>query len=245
MEHVVEGLHSNQSLSKLSVLQCKFNLEATDVFRCFMQKCETGSSFRELCIGGDVYMFEGGSAGAMLASMLTTPDEKQATGSTYASSLQVLNLDSDFAGFWDAFAANASRIRLPCLRPRISSNADWEALNRCLPKLVYLKELDFRNEYYIHRWVNCNSRNFISALQTNGSLQHVIITQADFYNEAELCLIQSFCKQNEVIPILVSDSNTDLSLLPMLFHLAMQAPRTAPNAIFAGLLATQSDLIRV
>ena len=63
----------------------------------------------------------------------------------------------------------------------------------------------------------------------------------DFFDEAELCLVKSYCKRNEAIPILVAnddeDDKTDLSLLPMLFQSAKQAPRTAPNAILMGLLA--------
>ena len=73
----------------------------------------------------------------------------------------------------------------------------------------------------------------------------------DFFNEAESCHIQSYCKRNEAIPILVAMvrldkgndvDKTDLSLLPMLFQSAKQAPRAAPNAMLIGLLAARSDL---
>ena len=202
----------------------------------------------------------------MLASMLTTPDENQGTGSSIGSSLQMLELSGNFAGFCYTLAANASRIRLPCLRlppyhrhQHSTTNADWEALNMCLPKLVYLKKLDipdvdenvsFRN--FVDA-LNVSFRNFVDALRRNGSLQHVVVCRAVVrqardcvFNEVELCLIQSYCKRNEAIPILVAkvrldkgndDDKTDLSLLPTLFQTAKEAPRTAPNIILMGLLA--------
>ena len=150
MGHLVEGLHSNQSLTKLSVYSCIFNLEAFDVFRNFIQLDGTRSSIRELRIDeGDDYMSEGQLNGAMLASLLTMPDENHGTASSIASSLQILDLGyyfADFAGFWPAFEGDASRIRLTCLRLGrcfIETQAACDALIRCLPKLVYLKELDF------------------------------------------------------------------------------------------------------
>ena len=205
-----------------------------------MQTCKTKSSIRELHIlGHDRYaiMFEGCSTGAMLASMLTMPAENQGTGSSIASSLQILELSGKFAGFCKTLAANASRIWLPCLHHYcIANNSDWKALTRCLPKLVYLKELDIPG---VHGRVR--SRDFIDALRQNGSLQHVVIHRFQFFSEAESHLIRSYCKRNEAIPMLVAkngdDDKTDLSLFPMLFQSAKQAPRTAPNAILIGLLA--------
>lgn len=71
--------------------------------------------------------------------------------------------------------------------------------------------------------------------------------EEDFFGEAESRLIQSYCKRNGAIPILVAngwvgndtqnhktDKTTNLSLLPKLFGAANQALRTAPNAMLMG-----------
>ena len=261
MEHLVEGLHSNQSLTKLALQHCRSNLEATKVFRTFMQSCEKRSSIRELCFGhpNDALfgfrghpddMFKVFPDGAMLASILTLPDENPGTGSSIGSSLQVLYLHNDFAGFCDTLAANASRIRLPCLRiSDVMGYAHWGVLIRCLPKLVHLKELEARTDYgpdYGPDFLDYISHYFIPALRANGSLQRVIFTPADSLDEAESCLIQSICKRNEVIPIFVAkvrldngdddDDKTNLSLLPTIFKSAKQALRTAPNSMLIALL---------
>ena len=242
MEVLVEGLHSNQSLTKLSVSGCSFNLEASDVFRCFVQTCETRSSIRELSFDG-TFGLGAQFTGVLLGYWLILLDENQGAGSSIASSLQILDLGSNLAGFFLALEDNASRILLPCLHCRDHmGRADWDALNRCLPKLVYLKEL------YIAglEGGDVSSRGFLDALRKNGSLQHVVITQANFFNEAEACLVQSYCKRNEAIPSLVAkvqldkdgdDDETDILLFPTIFQLAKQATRTAPNSILVGLLA--------
>ena len=153
-------------MPKISLLPCAAtiqNLEATDIFRTFMQSCEIRSSIRNLCLKGGNARLKG-PAGAMLACMLTMPDENQGTGkgSSVGSSLQILDLTGNFAGFCNTLAANASRIRLPCVQVRrynTATNADWEALKRCLPKLVYLKTLDIPGE----RWWDVRSREFVDA----------------------------------------------------------------------------------
>ena len=245
MEDLVGALYSNQSLTKLSLRNCTIDSEATNVFRTFMQSCETRSSIRELCIDSvNDGVFEGSSDRAILASMVTMPDENQGTGSSSSigSSLQMLDLGNGnvFAGFCDAFAANASRIRLPCLCTDISTDGDWETLNRCLPKLVYLKELEFHP--FRDRDEDGISRGLVAALGTNGSLQRVIVNHTGFFNEAELRLIQLISQRNELIPISVTNGKTELSLLPMLFQSAKQAPRTAPNSILLGLLAASNSI---
>ena len=246
MEHLVEGLRSNRSLIKLTLNRCSLDLEATDTFRGYMQTRDHRTAIRELCIveNGLSVMFEGASTGAMMASMLSMPDENLGMGSSIALLLQGLDLlCSDLAGFCDALATNASKIRLPCLRLCGTSNihagnkAGLEALNRCLPKLVYLNRLDISdmNQYVV-------SHTFVSALRNNGSLQHVALTDSnttyveDCFDEAESCIIASYCKRNEVLPKLVAEARQLVSLLPMLFQSAKQARRTAPNAILIALL---------
>ena len=240
MEHLVEGLYSNQTLTKLSLSWCTFSLEATDVFRTYMQSCETQSSIRELS-------FKGGIGcnlepyGAMLASLLSIPDDNQVMGSSIGSLLQVLELHTNMAQFCDALAANASRIRLPCLHLHFPINDVWEALNRCLPNLVYLKKLEL--PFYLGERVNDDVfHNFTAAMQTNGSLQQVIIKHFGYFNEAELEIIHSTCKKNEMRQRLVADVATDAYILPLLFQSAKQASRTAPNVIATGLL-TAGDSI--
>ena len=62
-----------------------------------------------------------------------------------------------------------------------------------------------------------------------------LILVYDFFDEAELRLIESRCKRNEVIPNLVEKA--ERSLLPMRFLSAKEAPRTAPNEILIVSLA--------
>ena len=93
MGHLVEGLHSNQSLTKLSVYSCIFNLEAFDVFRNFIQLDGTRSSIRELHLAN--CKFAGSSTEAMKASILTMPDENQGTRSSIGSLLRVLYFDDN------------------------------------------------------------------------------------------------------------------------------------------------------
>ena len=241
MEHLVDGLHSNQSLTKLALIRCKLNLLATNMFRTFMQSCETRSSIRELRIGDSRNeTFQDSCTGPVLVSMLTTPDENQGmVGSSIGSSLQFLELEINSTGFCDAFADAASRIRLPCLRIHNSFPvAYWDRLIRCLPRLVYLNTLKISNMNE-----DVVRHSFVGALRNNGSLQHVAICSMettrveDCFDEAESCIIASYCKRNEVLPKLVAEARQLLSLLPMLFQSAKQARRTAPNAILIALLA--------
>lgn len=149
MELLVAGLRSNQSVARLLVTHCKFDVEATNVFHSFMQMGDSMSSIRELCFRGTDGMFAGSTTGKAVASMLIMP-ENQHSGSCVGSSLQVLDFDDssdncDFAGFCDSLAANANRILLPCLRHAcIADVASWEELVLCLPELVHLRELHIR-----------------------------------------------------------------------------------------------------
>ena len=246
MEHLVDGLHSNQSLTKLALIRCKLNLLATNMFRTFMQSCETRSSIRELRIGDSRNeTFQDSCTGPVLVSMLTTPDENQGmVGSSIGSSLQFLELEINSTGFCDAFADAASRIRLPCLRIHNSFPvAYWDRLIRCLPRLVYLNTLKISNMNE-----DVVRHSFVGALRNNGSLQHVAIHSMEttrvehIYDEAVLCLIQTICKRNEMIPKLVAEAMTSQFLLPMLFQSAKQALRTAPNAMLVGLLTAGNTI---
>lgn len=246
MNSLVEGLQANQSLVELSILECSFTWEASVAFHSFMQMGETTSSIREMRFSGCFNMFDDSEGhcpfGDTLASMLIMPDKNQDTGLGIGPSLQVLDLSGGMLNvneFLYTLAANADRIRLPCLRVDGSmDNDDWEFFIECLPKLVHLTELDI---YTVNQDVD--SRSFVDTLLRNGSLQHVVLAlnRENFLNEAESRIVQSYCKRNEVIPILVGDK-MDLSLLPTLFQSAKQAPRTAPNAILMGLLAVGNGI---
>jgi hypothetical protein len=265
----VEGLHSTTSLAKLSLSGCKFDSEATSVFVGFMKqpKGTIKMSIRVLVISRAFHMFANTTMGKVAASILTMPETQGDTTrlcSTIGSSLQVLELDRasvfcDFVGFCDAFGASASQIRLPCLRSESILYSDLTTLNRCLPELVYLRELDIHDVDETDGAIDpSGALNFVRALRQNGSLFQVTIPVlhregVPYLNESESLRVETYCKRNRALPTLLAKpligshnngdhEKTDLSLFPTLFDSAKQALRTAPNAMLIGLLAAGDSI---
>ena len=261
MEHLVNGLQSNRSLTKLTLNYCLFHPVATDMFRCFIQTRETRSSLRELSYASEIgtwrtvrrererssYVEAGSlnhSSGTMLASILTMPN---VIGSSNAppSPLDMVEMSGHASQFCDALAANARMIRFPCLRLHFGdhrTNDVWEALNRCLPFLVYQKKLEIFLDPPSNGVDDISSRNFCAALQTNGSLNHVSINQVGFFNETESAVIKSTCQKNKARDSLITNDATPKSFLPLLFQSAKHAARTAPNAIAICLLIAGNSI---
>lgn len=265
MEQLVEGLQLNQSLTKLSIVHCNFDLEAIDVFRSFMQKGGTMSCIRELCIEGIYGNCAGILAGTMVASMLTTPDGNRGTGSSIGSLLQVLQLVGDFTELCRTLTMVDTSIAL-LLPTRHACNsvyngAGWESLVSCLSKLGHHQE--FYIPYVACDYSSCHC-NLVDKLKISGSFNGwrwhwpLLGDVAIAYNrvryfspEKELRLTQIYCKRNAAKPILVAKvrldkghdfDKTDLPLLPVLFQLAKQDPRTAHNAMLIGLLAAGESI---
>ena len=154
--------------------------------------------------------------------------------------------NADFALVCDALGANPTGIQLKQLCFGCMDRTGCDALIRCLPKLLSLKQLFIQSVVY-----GVRSEHLLCALRQNGSLQDVTVGPVDrtgepLFDDRESRLVQSYCKRNEAIPTLVSkvyneENDRDLCLLPTLFRAAKQVPRTAPNSMLIALLTTACD----
>ena len=255
LEPIMEGVHSSHSLAKVSVVSCKFDVEATLLFQGILKPKNEKNSIRELHF--ENVKFAGLRTGDVVVNiLLPQPAEESASKAEQITLLEVLDmseafglLSGDFISICGTLGANASTIQLQRFRYRKMDVPGSEALVGCLSKLLYLKELSTSEMA-----PDVSSRNLLRALQHNGSLQDVSITasahaQRQVFTEDQSRRVQLCFKRNQNIPALVAQprldnddveensDKTDRFLFPTLFSVSQQARRTAPNSMLIGLMA--------
>jgi hypothetical protein len=132
--------------------------------------------------------------------------------------------------------------KYPCLRISFCGATGVDAMIRYLPTSTTLRELI----------VFGDGQNFLrtaafrKALRENGSIISFTVepSKETLVDDTVLLNLQAYGYRNRMVRELLepidSQSLTSLSCLPLfpsLFCVAQQAPRTAPNVIFMGLLA--------
>jgi hypothetical protein len=131
-------------------------------------------------------------------------------------------------------------------------------LARCLPKMMYLKEL--RVALVDEQWVNSHywQNLLLLAIQQNGSLDIVRLhtgpdiqrTRSFFTSELHQRLVSSYGERNRRLPMLLASTQPPLDstedappvfgaavLFPTLFGVAKQATEMSPTLLLMGLLA--------
>jgi hypothetical protein len=154
------------------------------------------------------------------------------------------------SGLWSGLEANVQSrtlrtINLPSLSTdkdiRAAVQADFGAMLRHIPELLYLRTLSFDGP-------PLNVHAFLEAIRLNGSLHHVDFTsRALSSTTATVRVFLDACGQrNAALPDLLrldKHSTPHVALFPTLCAVSQQTPRMAPNLLLAGLLAYK-DMIR-
>jgi hypothetical protein len=124
---------------------------------------------------------------------------------------------------------------------------------KLIPFLVYLEDLHIPPLPY----GDSNVSLFLDSIRLSGSLRSVSFGIAarnaatQTLKGMDLLRFRAYCKRNEVLPKLLTKSEmmdatqgiaAHLVLMPTLFAVAKQAPRTSPNSIFAGVLSSMNCL---
>jgi hypothetical protein len=167
------------------------------------------------------------------------------------SSLTSLTLHEDTAGFaprydllFDHMTHDEAAIRLRTLTLRAPDKRVMKALARFLAKSSRMLELSIVFPY------TSESLSFLlfSGVRQNGSLHSVVW---ELYKDADppswLLRLPTYCQRNKLLPKLLSQNcasldgtygagQTNSCVVPSLFLVARRARRTAPNAVFVGLL---------
>jgi hypothetical protein len=250
---LVEGLHRNQSIKRLS-LDGHFSSSAASSFANYMQSRNgsiTSLKLRLIPYSTDLMC----SSDPLIADLLKGP---------YGSGLQSLELQGlDVAGVWNALTVDTPTTALLSLK---LEDFGWNrgACFECIPDLLFLRELE------MHGSIPADQRNvFCQALKQNASLHEVSVVEAtsiglhsdDAYIPFKdwdaniVCRLKAWGGRNRHLPVLLaSPRNMDsalhdnqgtvhmgnaqnLYLFPALFRVAQQTTRMSPRQLMVGLLS--------
>jgi hypothetical protein len=255
------GLLSNHSLFHLSLNCCRFSIEAVNLLASLLS-----SNGDEGCLKSiEVLQVEfrpcdwscgSNVVNAMVLGMPNLIELCWKWCDEFDKSLLV-----DTSAVWNGMAANAARIRLSCMNPQYFVSGSNDAMNSCIVKLLYLRELHFEEDNlddlaaeYTRREV---VQQFFLAVRQNGSLHSLMVAGEfpTFWSHRHARIILSSLARNEQLPLVLeapriapSDDDdesvimSDASLFPTLFHVAVQAPRMAPTFILTGLLTLDDSI---
>jgi hypothetical protein len=238
--HLWGRLALNQSVTKLSLICCLFTEEATTELREFVQtKVNRGSNnvktLRLDLTGNRAYA--SGVPTLLMGSAL--------------HNLEVIGYVFDGPTFLNEMYLKDSSIRLRCLQ--ISATclhpSSLLPLTRYLAQTSTLRELQIIRKFPPH-----DPEQVAHIFRANGSLVRVQVV--DCRNEPVELQFESYCARNANLPVLLggyrdgSSIGTEtrngvsaLPLVPSLFTVSKQAPRTAPSTILLGLLALSDSLL--
>jgi hypothetical protein len=147
---------------------CTFDEESTLLFQHILEPKKDSTCIRELSIG-NYNTFHEISTGSVTVNILApkqVDDNESETGTI--TSLDLLDLrdlcNNDFALVCDALSANPTGIQTRRLCLGRIGTADCDTMLRCLPKLLYVKQLSIEDVDY-----GASHENLLHALRQNGS----------------------------------------------------------------------------
>jgi hypothetical protein len=252
---LLEGLHSNLSVSKLSLLGCSFSDGAGDVFAEYMQEKNRIDHIKSLELDG------GNTDYIPLFSQILKG--QHGSGLTEIAS-------SDCYAIWNSIEGNAM-FQCPQWSTLTLHGFYWVEnlpnLNLTIQNLLYLRTLtwddmlkEIINPVYIHR-----KESFLDAFRKNGSLYRVEVTwnmitdrwwkdnkEISIWSAHEERLLQAWGQRNRNLPEMLRIVKDDCEsvaeggaesweqgseLIPTLLALAKRTPRMALHHILSGLLA--------
>jgi hypothetical protein len=253
LEAIIEGIHSNKSLTKLMIANSEFDLESTIQFQKILKPKNGMNTIRELLLGE--VTFDQRPVGSVVSSILSPKQVGNDNGSKKDEivSLDVLAMTGPMGNvecIYERLGNKAATIQLRCVLRKGGrlDLAGCDALAACLPKLIYLKELGILDDAAPALNSPVHKERLLRALKQNGSLHFLQFAPSwsDFLTDRDSRQLQLSMERNQLIPALVAnprlgddddDSKTERCLVPKLFAAAMLAPRTAPNSMLIGLLA--------
>jgi hypothetical protein len=248
------------TLEKLAFHWCWFWDVSSELARILQQE-SWRSSINELCLAGShdedrIDPMEPTAECLILRGELARKESGEPIYDvpTIGSSLQHISLSGNLAaGFWFAMKWNSSELPSPSFWSKEA--ADYEDMFECLPQLVRLQNLKlygFSQAFDTHlcSYQEAFMQRFLEAFRQNGSVRSLSLYWSATYDEGDpnyeddimTDSLLAYVERNAKVPQLLAttkDGNYVLnpSLIPRLFMAAAQAPRTALNNIFGGLLA--------
>jgi hypothetical protein len=244
------GLSANQSITTLYLRRFHLNDAAASLLTSFVRHtCNKGSSqIREIHFEPKVGCLAQIDLGPVAHSGLDVLSLRE----PHFDERSPLMLGS----FFEAMAKSPSIGNVSCLRVSFSRLAGIDVMTTYLPSISTLRSLVIVDNITIEY---VQTKEFREAIFRNGSLISVSAEPSagpcsnygDERNRAFFDSLQGFCLRNQMIPALLMQpmdavedpAASHLPLLPSLFRVAQQAPRTAPNALLMGLLNAEGDII--
>jgi hypothetical protein len=258
MKVLVTALQCNQTVTCLSFAICKILAQETaDLLAEFLQS--SSSRIQELHFLPICYptLVSASSDENLLGYQLVGVTVSKMM---VRSSVTSLTLHQGTCGFvpcydllFDHLTHNEAASRLCTLTLRAVNGRVAKSLSEFLAESSRLQELSLVDRYRS----KSVSLHLLSGIRQNGSLHSVVweVEKGPNPSPSWLHWVTTYCKRNKMLPQLLSQKcaavdgadgagQVNSCVIPSLFCLARQARRTAPNAVFLGLLAAlDSDVV--
>jgi hypothetical protein len=249
------GLRATRTLRHISLMNCEFDGPACESLIQFLQAHKAVHTLRKLSVedhGDESFMNVGMKAFTDAMFSIPSPPSMHPTVGSSLRSLSLMGIGLAFVGLWRGIETHAANIHLSNLECDVCDLWDWDAMNRCLPKLVHLKKIRIG-----HKCRYADLPSFMEAIRQNGTLHRIHITDymelGDYDDEYDGCFsasdrrkLKGYIKRNRLLAALVekpafgtieSQGSEDKSLLPTLLFVAQQTPTTTPNVMLRAGLA--------
>jgi hypothetical protein len=183
LEAIIEGIHSNESLTKLTIVKCEFDSESTMLFQDILKPKNDDSTIRELLLGE--VTFDQRPVGSVVSSILSP---KQVNNDNRSKNGEIISLyklamfgkpGDNFQSIFEMLGNKSTSIQLRCFHygQWTLDLAGCDALAACLPKLIYLEELGILDDVApALKGSPVHKERLLRALKQNGSLQNIKIT---------------------------------------------------------------------
>jgi hypothetical protein len=239
---LMEGLTLNQSVTGLSLFSCQFAEIATQQLITFFQTVANRGK-NTLCSLAVKHNTYHGPSSILFRCDLS--DGEVLSSLLIRSSLQTLKLIAyriNVAGVLRDMTKQSSQIRLQTLHIQQGelSPHGLSALAAFISTTVALEELHITGIDHA-----CDSGLLMQALQQNGSLIHVELhgrEDTSLFNEVQQTRLRALSERNRNMPQLSAMLTNSLPVLPIMFLVAKQTPRTVHNLTFIGLLAATDHI---
>jgi hypothetical protein len=239
MRHLLAALATNHSVQRLRLLDHRMDCEASSLFSRFVRlECNQGSNKIQ-----EIYLKPYISGGWQMNPAILVP-----------SSVNVLSIEESepswsgnriMESFFVELPKDSFACKIPCLRVSFPESKGIDAMIRYLPTATTFRKLVIfgSNKGFVY------THEFRKALRRNGSLHSLTIECDDgaIVDNTVLSILRAYCQRNHAVQELIESidfqpglSVSHLTLLPSLFCVVQQAPRTALNATLRMLLTCDS-----
>jgi hypothetical protein len=250
VEPIALALQANQTIGEVSLIGCSFSPQASARLTSLFQSTDADvNGIRHLSISGyhrsDTSTPTLPPFGAFLFSLLQGPLQSLRLGRFHDK--------KNVARFYTLWSENSHLVQLPRLTLDCSSITGVRGLASFLPSAIHLRDLKVTSIKRLNG-PNGYTNTILPALKRNGSIHRIrldLLNGKPYFEDdsPEMRWVTAFCQRNCSVPALLSkvgESHTDPTsklLVPSLFAVARQVPRTAHNTIFTALITFEDDAV--